>query len=117
MPHGITTSPEGEIVVAQAGEIQDDRDSLLLFFGAEGDFLDSFETGLNDVYGIAYGPNQGRLFAVDFCNARPNEGGLYKLVATREGCRAVKFGFVTASKFAGVFRYGRLVRDDGRPLC
>ena len=90
MPHGITTSPEGEIVVAQAGEIQDDRDSLLLFFGAEGDYLDSFKTGLNDVYGITYGPNQGRLFAVDFCNARPNEGGLYKLVATREGCRAVK---------------------------
>lgn len=90
IPHGITTSPEGEIVVAQAGEIQDERDSLLVFFGAEGDFLDSFETGLNDIYGLAYGPNQGRLFAVDFCNARPNEGGLYKLVATREGCRAVQ---------------------------
>ena len=90
IPYGITTSPEGEIVVAQAGEIQDVGDSLLSFFGAEGDFLDSFKTGLNDIYGVAYGPNQGRLFAVDFCNARPNEGGLYKLVATREGCRAVK---------------------------
>ena len=89
-PHAITTSPEGEIVVAQAGEAQDVDDSLLSFFGSEGDFLDSFQTGLNDIYGIAYGPNRGRLFAVDFCNARPNEGGLYKLVATREGCRAVR---------------------------
>ena len=89
-PHAITTSPQGEIVVAQAGEAQDVDDSLLLFFGPEGDFLDSFRTGLNDIYGLAYGPNQGRLFAVDFCNARPNEGGLYKLVATREGCRAVR---------------------------
>jgi hypothetical protein len=89
-PYAITTSPQGEIVVGQAGEIQDVDDSRLLFFGPEGDFLDSFKTGLNDIYGLAYGPNQGRLFAVDFCNARPNEGGLYKLVGTREGCRAVK---------------------------
>ena len=89
-PHGMTTSPEGEIVIAQAGETQDVDDSLLVFFGPDGDFLDSFKTSLNDIYGIAYGPNRGRLFAVDFCNARPNEGGLYKLVATREGCRAVR---------------------------
>jgi len=89
-PHGITTTPEGEIAIAQAGEVQDSDDSLLLFYGPEGDFLDSFKTGLNDMYGIAYGPNQGRLYAVDFCNARPNEGGLYKLVGTREGCRSVR---------------------------
>lgn len=89
-PHGITTSPQGEIVISQTGEVQDSDDSLLLFFGPEGDFLDSFKTGLNDIYDLAYGPNQGRLYAVDFCNARPNEGGLYKLVGTREGCRSVR---------------------------
>lgn len=90
-PHAITSSPEGEIVVSQLGESKDDADSLLLFFGPDGDFLDSFETGLNDIYGLAYGPNRGRLFAVDFYQAKPNDGGLYKLVGTREGCRAVRF--------------------------
>jgi DNA-binding beta-propeller fold protein YncE len=90
-PYAITTSPEGEIVVSQAGESKDDDDSLLVFFGPDGDFLDSFQTGLNDIYGLAYGPNRGRLYAVDFCQAKPNEGGLFKLVGTREGCRAVRF--------------------------
>ena len=90
-PYAITTSPEGEIVVSQTGESRDDPDSLLLFFGSDGDFLDSFKTGLNDIFGLAYGPNRGRLFAVDFYQAKPNEGGLYKLVGTREGCRAVRF--------------------------
>ena len=81
-------------MVAQAGEVKDVDDSKLLFFGPEGDFLDSFKTGLNDIYALAYGPNQGRLFALDFCNARPNEGGLYKLVGTREGCRAVRLATI-----------------------
>ncbi len=90
IPYAITSSPEGEIVVSQVGEAKDDADSLLLFFGPDGDFLDSFKTGLNDIYGLAYGPNRSRLFAVDFCQAKPNEGGLYKLVGTREGCRAVR---------------------------
>jgi hypothetical protein len=90
-PHGITVSPEGDLAIAQSGDARDSKDSKLLFFSPEGDFLDKFETGLNDLYGIAYGPNSGRLFGVDFNHAAPNNGGLYKLVGTREGCRAVRF--------------------------
>ena len=90
-PHGITVSPEGDLAIAQSGDARDSKDSKLLFFSPEGDFLDKFETGLNDLYGIAYGPNSGRLFGVDFNHADPNNGGLYKLVGTREGCRAVRF--------------------------
>lgn len=92
-PVGITMSPEGHVTVGQMGEINVAGDSLLTFYNEEGELLGKFETGLNDITGLAYGPQHGRLFVTDFNWRDTNNGGLYKLVAIiddYETCKAVK---------------------------
>ena len=92
-PVAVTISPEEEhLVVGQMGEIENQKDSLLTFYSLSGTKLVAFQTGLNDITGLAYGPQHGRLFALDFNWARPKQGGLYKLVAIKNNetkCEAV----------------------------
>lgn len=102
-PAGLAISPQGEIVVTHTGSARPVNDSTLSFFDTDGNFLDKFDTGLNDIVSIIYGPNRGRLFALDLNNSNPNRGGLYKLVATRDGCKAVELSRLyrpTAMAFA-----------------
>lgn len=90
-PGGITISPEGHLVVAQMGKRDQAGDSTLCFYNDKGKLLDRFETGLNDIVALAYGPKNGNLYALDFSWANPNKGGLYKLVAvdSKVGCEAI----------------------------
>ena len=93
-PGAVTISPKDEcLVVGQMGELKDKKnDSLLTFYSLSGTELAIFQTGLNDITGLAYGPQYGRLFALDFNWASPKQGGLYKLVAIENNekkCEAV----------------------------
>jgi DNA-binding beta-propeller fold protein YncE len=89
-PGGMTVSPDGHLVLAQMGTREKERDSVLSFFDQQGQLLDTFPAGLNDVVAVAYGPRRKRLYALDFNWAEPKKGGLYKLVATdtADGCEA-----------------------------
>ena len=91
-PVAITRSPEGYIVVGQMGEITNQKDSLLTFYDDSGEKLVNwkFETGLNDISALAYGPKRGRLFAADFNWADATQGGLFKLVGKDKQCEAIK---------------------------
>lgn len=90
-PVAITTSPEQYLAVGQMGSVADEQDSLLAFYSQAGTKLSVFETGLNDITGLDYGPRYGRLFAVDFNWANPQQGGLYKLVKMKSetACESV----------------------------
>ena len=91
-PVAATISPQNYLVIGQMGEIKDQNDSLLTFYSLSGTNLGMFRTGLNDITGLAYGPQHGRLFALDFNWANPKRGGLYKLVAIKDSntkCEAV----------------------------
>jgi DNA-binding beta-propeller fold protein YncE len=83
-PVAITMSPEGHVTVGQMGEINEAGDSLVTFYDEEGKMLENFKTGMNDVTGLAYGPNHGRLFATDFNWLDTDKGGLYKLIAIKD---------------------------------
>lgn len=90
-PVAITYSKQGHLVVGQMGKIEDEKDSRLTFYSEEGALLDDFKLDLYDVTGLAYGPKHGRLFATDFHWTNPKDGGLYKIVATKDkrGCKPV----------------------------
>ena len=90
-PVAATISPQGYLVIGQMGEIKDLNDSLLTFYSQAGRKLGVYKTGLNDITGLAYGPQHNRLFALDFNWASPKQGGLYKLVDMKSEtqCEAV----------------------------
>jgi len=52
-PVAITTSPERYLAVGQMGEVKNVKDSLLTFYSQAGTTLGVFETGLNDITGLA----------------------------------------------------------------
>jgi hypothetical protein len=90
-PVAITISPEKQIVVGQMGAITQVGDSQLSFYDEDGELLDNFATDLNDITGLAYGPQHKRLFATDFNWLNTDKGGLYKLIAIQdnyEKCKA-----------------------------
>lgn len=90
-PMAATISPQGYLAIGQMGEITDLKDSLLTFYSQSGTKLGVYRTGLNDISGLAYGPQHSRLFALDFNWANPKQGGLYKLVDMKNDtqCEAV----------------------------
>lgn len=84
-PVGITMGPNGEIVVGQMGEINVPNDSLLTFYNAStGKLLMNQKTGLYDITALAYSPKK-QLFALDFAWMKPEEGGLFQLIAANPG--------------------------------
>ena len=83
-PMAATISPQGYLVIGQLGKTGNAKDSLLTFYSQSGTTLGIYTTGLNDITGLAYGPRHGRLFALDFNQAAPKQGGLYKLVDMKD---------------------------------
>jgi hypothetical protein len=84
-PTAITISPRGELVVGESGDEDTPGDSSLSFFAArDGQRLASYRTGLNDLVALAYSP-QGQLYALDCAWADASQGGLFQLVAFRNG--------------------------------
>ncbi len=82
-PVGVTTSPQGKLVVGQAGEINVPEDSLLTFYDpASGKLELKLETPLYDIVALAYHPKSGTLYALDFAWMAPDKAGLYRLDVT-----------------------------------
>lgn len=79
-PVAITVNKEGQLVVGQMGEINVPGDSLLTVYDAKtGKLLHKWETGLNDITGLAYSPTTGKLYATDFSWMDTTKGALYEL--------------------------------------
>lgn len=86
-PVAITLSPHGELVVSQIGKLDTAADSIITFFSAKsGERLLTLPTKLHDISGLAYSPN-GQLYAVDLAWNDSARGGLYQLIAQREGTK------------------------------
>ncbi len=79
-PVGITTSPKGELVIGQMGEINVPNDSLLTFYDPKTkEKLLNLKTELHDITGLAYSP-RGQLYATDFAWMDTTQGGLFQLL-------------------------------------
>jgi DNA-binding beta-propeller fold protein YncE len=90
-PVAITYSPDGFLAIGQMGSIRNEGDSLLTFCDPDdGEILATFPTGLNDITGLAYGPQRGRLFATEFNWKDKSKGALVKLVGAGDKCNARK---------------------------
>lgn len=80
-PVAITVSKHGNLVVGQMGEINVPGDALLCVYDPKtGELNHSWETGLNDITGLAYSPTTGKLYATDFSWLDAAEGGLFELI-------------------------------------
>jgi hypothetical protein len=79
------------------GEVTVPNDSLLTFYNPKnGKMLANMPTGLFDISAVAYSP-KGQLYALDFAWMDATEGGLFQLIATRDGDKqAVKAEKVTS---------------------
>ena len=90
-PVAITTNKEGNLVVGQMGEITLPGDSLLSIYNPEsGELLHNWETGLNDITGLAYSPTTGKLYATDFAWLDTTQGGLFELTVTDDAIETRK---------------------------
>lgn len=90
-PVAITTNKEGNLVVGQMGEINIPADSLLSIYNPEsGELLHNWETGLNDITGLAYSPTTGKLYATDFAWLDTTQGGLFELTVTDDAVESRK---------------------------
>ncbi len=90
-PVPITQNSEGELVIGQMGEINLPQDSLLTFYDPEtGKLKRSYKTTLHDIVGIAYSPDSGKLYALDYAWLNTSEGALYELTIEGDECKARK---------------------------
>ncbi|MAT15329.1 MAG: hypothetical protein CMJ46_08680 [Planctomyces sp.] len=91
-PVAITFTPDGsELVIGQMGEMNVANDSLLTFYDpGTGELKRSLKTELSDIAGLAYSPQTGKLYAVDFSWVDSTKGGLFELAVDGETVNATK---------------------------
>lgn len=91
-PMALATSPRGELLVGEAGQLDTARDSHLLFLNPKnGKLLLSLSVPLYDLVGLGYSPQTGLLYGVDLSLAQPGEGGLFRLdAAFQDGHNEIK---------------------------
>lgn len=77
------------IVVGQKGEVNQPGDSLITFYSQNGKLGRNFESGLNDVVGLAYKPG-GPLFATDFSWIDASKGGLFRINLKKGNEKAIR---------------------------
>ena len=81
-PVGMTISPDGQLLIGQAGELTVAKDSMLTFYDSRsGKKLVNYPTGLYDITGLAFSPQTKNLFAVDFAWMDAAAGGLFEISA------------------------------------
>ena len=85
-PVAVAISPkDGHLVIGQMGEITVPGDGMLTFYNpTTKKMLANFELPLSDLTSLAYSP-KGQLYATDFAWPGKKEGGLYQLIAVRDG--------------------------------
>lgn len=83
-PVAVTVSPDGQLLVGQAGELTEPKDSLLTFYDpVSGKKLLNYSTGLYDITGLAFSPKTKHLFALDFSWMEASAGGLFEISVDR----------------------------------
>ncbi len=85
-PTALVVSKRGELVVAEAGEFDKPHDSAISFYSPKdkGRLLLNVPTGLHDIFGLAYSPRSGLLYAVDLAWSDQKEAGLYRIDSARQ---------------------------------
>ncbi len=79
-PVGITTDSDGNLIVGQMGEITVPADSLITCYNPEtGEMIWNAETDRFDIAAVAFHPESGTLYCVDFGWMDPEQSGLYRL--------------------------------------
>lgn len=113
-PAALAVSSRNELVVGEAGTMEDARDSLLTFYHAmTGQVLWNQPTGLRDVVALAYSPKTSQLYALDVAWSTPDDAGLYQLVSVLEAGRVR----IDARRIAKLDRPAAMVfAADGRLL-
>ncbi len=89
-PVAATVTPDGKkLVIGQMGAVNVPGDSLLTMYDPDSGeliFRAQPEPALSDIAALAYSPKSGKLYAVDFAWAEPENGGLFRLdIETTEG--------------------------------
>lgn len=81
---------DGLLWIGQMGEVNVPGDSLLTAYDPKtGKLVKSYETGLNDIAGIAVS-KEGKIYATDFSWVDPAAGALFELVIEGDECEARK---------------------------
>ena len=89
-PSGMALLPNGKLLLAQTGELNENPDSILAIFDLKsGELEKTIKTGLYDITSILVDSNTSDIFVTDFSWANPDKGGLY-LVDLKDGGANVK---------------------------
>ncbi|MEO8270775.1 MAG: hypothetical protein ABI557_13715 [Aureliella sp.] len=95
-PVGITTSPDGYLVVGQMGEINVPGDSLITFYDAASkEMLLNVKTGLHDIAAVTYS-KRGQMYVLDYAWADSTQGGLFQVLEDTESETGVRTKKITA---------------------
>jgi len=84
-PVAATTSPHGDLVIGQMGEITVPGDGMLTFYDpSNGEMLLNLPTTLSDITALGYAPKpkgkKRQLYALDYSWAEPEKAGLFQLL-------------------------------------
>ncbi len=97
-PTAITINKRGELVVGQSASFDKPHDAVLSFFNPKnGKLLLSLPTDLHDIFGLAYHPQSGNLYAIDFALVDGKDAGLYRIDAVRKDGKPAAAGVKIAS--------------------
>lgn len=109
-PSGVSVLPDGKLVVSQTGELHEHPDAVLAVFDlATGELQRKISTGLFDITAILIHPSSGRLYALDFAWALPEEGGLYSIDIAEETPIVTKHAVLTHPTAMAVAANGDLI--------
>jgi hypothetical protein len=99
--YAIALNSKGQLVVGDAGALDQPKDSSLWFYSAKtGAELGNFPISLDDIVSVNYGPppENVRLYAADYARAQPANGGVYRLDAAivdgMAGAKAIKIATI-----------------------
>ncbi len=104
-PSGLTISPHGYLVVGTFGEFDESDDGLLAFVDTVSrKVLMRIETGLHDISAVAYSQRK-QMYALDLAIAKPEDGGLFRIVADGDSPTGVALKKVAALTYPSAMAF------------
>ncbi len=97
-PTALAITKRGELVVGQSGSFDKPNDAMLSFFNPKnGKLLLALPTGMHDIFALAYHPQSGNLYALDFALADGKDAGLYRIDAAKKDGKPAAVGVKIAT--------------------
>jgi hypothetical protein len=97
-PTALAITKRGELVVGQSGSFDKPNDAMLSFFNPKnGKLLLTLPTGMHDIFALAYHPQSGNLYALDFAFAEGKDAGLYRIDAAKKDGKPAAVGVKIAT--------------------